>query len=416
MKFHFETYGCTMNHGESQDLMSRLTGMGHTIVPDIESADVAVVNTCVVIAPTERKILRRLHQLRNESKSLIILGCMASVSRDKLLQDFPGAMVYGTTDYSQLPSVFEREFGSGPVTSTNTPMGPLVLPIAQGCNGSCTYCITKLARGDLRSYPSNDLVEKARDAIAQGAQEILLTSQDTAGYGRDDRYRLPDLMENICALPGDFRMRVGMMNPDSLLKVVDRTMEAYQHPKVYRFLHLPVQSGSDRIIREMGRGYSSKEYLDLVSKFRQAIPELTLSTDVITGFPGETVKDHQATVRLVEALRPNILNVTRFSARPGTVANEMEHQVPGWVSKERSRELTALRFRISAEINSLKIGQEHSVLIDEKGKGKSVMARTNDYLPVVIMGDLPLWQRVTVRITAAAPTHLYGTMIGEMEN
>jgi tRNA A37 methylthiotransferase MiaB len=149
---------------------------------------------------------------------------------------------------------------------------------------------------------------------------------------------------------------------------------------------------------------------------RRAVPELTLSTDVITGFPGETQQDHQATVELMEELRPNIINVTRFSPRPGTVAEGMGGKVPGWMSKERSRELTALRFRISSLINASKVGREYSVLIDERGKGSSVMARTDDYLPVVIMGEHALWQRVRVKITAAASTHLYGVVVTDMEN
>ena len=154
----------------------------------------------------------------------------------------------------------------------------------------------------------------------------------------------------------------------------------------------------------------------MVRRMRGAVPELTLSTDIITGFPGETGEDHRSTVQLVERLRPNIVNVTRFSARPGTVADTMKDQVVGWRSKERSRELTALRFRISAEINTAKVGRTYPVLIDEKGKGRSVMARTDDYLPVVIRGEHELWQRVKVRIIDSTPTHLYGEIVRDMEN
>jgi threonylcarbamoyladenosine tRNA methylthiotransferase CDKAL1 len=417
VRFYFETYGCTMNQGESQDLMTFLKGLGHIVVPGLESADVAVVNTCVVIAPTERKILRRLRQLQDDGKRLVIIGCMASVAKEQLMGDFPGALICGTSDYPALPSMLRREFGIiGRSVDIAGPMGPAVLPIAQGCNGSCTYCITKLARGDLNSYPLEALVESSRKVISQGAKEIFVTSQDTAGYGMDGEERLPDLLKAICDIPGDFRVRVGMMNPDNLKEIIDGMAEVYHHPKLYRFLHLPVQSGSDRIIREMGRAYTVKEYLELIGRMRAAVPELTLSTDVITGFPGETAEDHRATVALMEEVRPNIINVTRFSARPGTVAEGMKDQVPGWMSKERSRELTVLRFRISGEINASKVGREYPVLIDEKGKGRSVMARTDDYLPVVIQGDLPMWDRVRVRITAAATTHLYGTIVRDMEN
>jgi len=417
VRFHFETYGCTMNHGESQDLMRCLSKMGHTIVSEVESTDVAVVNTCVVIAPTEGKMFRRLHKLQEYGKRLVIIGCLASVARERLLQEFPGALVCGTSDYPSLPAILRQEFGvMGTALENDEPTGSLILPIAQGCRGSCTYCITKIARGDLKSYPIEELRDRANRSLSQGVGEILVTSQDTAGYGMDGQERLPDLLKVICDLPGDFRIRVGMMNPDNLNDIVNELAEVYKHSKIYCFLHIPVQSGSDRIIHEMGRRYSAKVFLDLVNKIRTAVPELTISTDVITGFPGETIEDHQATVRLMEDLRPNIINVTRFSARPGTVAEGLKDQVPGFVSKERSRELSALRFHISSQINSSKVGRVYSVLVDEKGRGKSVMARTDDYLPVVIQDDLPLWKRVSVKITSATPTHFFGSVLGDIEN
>ena len=416
MKFIVETYGCTMNQGESAELAAHLCSLGHQQVIDENEADAALINTCVVIEPTERKILRRLRHLRDEGKQLIIVGCMASVSPGQLREEFPDALISGTSGYPRFMNLLEGEFQRcGEAISSGSP-GQMVLPIAQGCNGSCSYCITKLARGDLVSYPLKELVRRADQALVQGAKEILVTSQDTAAYGMDGNDRLPDLLKAICDLPYDFRIRVGMMNPDNLTEVLDRTIEAYRHPKVYRFLHLPVQSGSDRIIGEMGRAYTSGAYMYMVRRMRSSLPDLTLSTDVITGFPGETEDDHRTTVALMEQLRPNIINVTRFSRRPGTVADLMKGQVPGWVSKERSRELTRLRFRISSEINASKVGRTYSVLIDERGKGSSVMARTDDYLPVVIHGDHQLWQRVDVKITGCASTHLYGAMVPGMEN
>ncbi len=416
MKFIVETYGCTMNHGESAELAAHLSSLGHQQVFDEIEADAALINTCVVIEPTERKILRRLRHLRDQGKRLLIVGCMASVNPKSLREEFPDALISGTSDYPRFKRLLEDEFKRGGGTTAPAVQGPLILPIAQGCNGSCSYCITKLARGDLVSYPLNDLVRRVETALHQGAKEILVTSQDTAAYGMDGNDHLPDLLNAICGIPGDFRVRVGMMNPDNLAEILDGMIPAYQHPKVYRFLHLPVQSGSDRVIRDMGRAYASGDYLDMVGRMRSSLSELTLSTDVITGFPGETGEDHRRTVELMERLRPNIINVTRFSRRPGTVADGMKGQVPGWVSKERSRELTRLRFRISSGINASKVGRTYSVLVDEQGKGNSVMARTDDYLPVVIKGDHELWQRVTVRISGHASTHLYGVIVPGMEN
>jgi len=416
VKFIVETYGCTMNQGESAELAARLCSLGHQQVSDANEADAVLINTCVVIEPTERKILRRLRLLQDQGKKLIIVGCMASVSPRQLREEFPNALISGTSDYPRFTKVLEDEFQRCGEAISSRRQEQLVLPVAQGCNGSCTYCITKLARGDLVSYPLEQLVGRVERAVGQGVKEVLVTSQDTAAYGMDGNDRLPDLLKAICGIPGDFRVRVGMMNPDNLSEIMDGMIGAYQNPKVYRFLHLPVQSGSDRIIRDMGRAYTSGSYLEMVRRMRSSINQLTLSTDVITGFPGETEDDHRRTVELMEGLRPNIINVTRFSRRPGTVADIMKGQVPGWISKERSREITRLRFRISSEINASKVGRTFSVLIDEKGKDNSVMARTDDYLPVVIKGDHDLWQRVEVKITSCASTHLYGAMVERMEN
>lgn len=405
-----------MNQGESAELAAHLCSLGHQQVTDENDADSVLINTCIVIEPTERKILRRLRQIRDQGKNLMIVGCMASVDPGQLREEFPDALISGTSDYPHFMRVLEDEFQRCGEALSSGRQGQVILPIAQGCNGSCTYCITKLARGDLVSYPLMEMVRRVELAVDQGAKEILVTSQDTAAYGMDGNDRLPDLLKEICNVPGDFRVRVGMMNPDNLTEILDGMIEAYQHPKLYRFLHLPVQSGSDRVIRDMGRAYSSQMYMEMVRRMRSSLPELTLSTDVITGFPGETNDDHLNTVELVEKLRPNIINVTRFSRRPGTVADVMKGQVPGWVSKERSREITRQRFRISSELNASKVGRTYSVLIDEKGKGSSVMARTDDYLPVVINGDHELWQRVDVMITRYASTHLYGDIIHKMEN
>lgn len=405
-----------MNHGESTELVARLVSMGHEQVFSEEEAEAALINTCVVIEPTERKIMRRLRQLRDGGKYLMIVGCMASVNKERLQAEFPNALICGTSDYSRFPSKLDRERGSHGAPSPPKVSGPLILPIAQGCNGSCSYCMTKLARGDLMSYPLSELVDKVERAVRNGTKEVLVTSQDTAAYGMDRGVRLPDLLRAICSVPGEFRVRVGMMNPDNLADILDDMVDVYRHPKVYKFLHLPVQSGSDRVIRNMGRAYSADAYKHMVNKVRSSVPEITLSTDVITGFPGEMEEDHHRTVDLMTEVRPNIINVTRFSRRPGTPAATMNGQVPSWVAKERSRELTRLRFKISSEINASKVGRTYSVIIDEKGKGDSVMARTDDYTPVVIKGNHELWQRVEVRVTGHASTHLYGAIVRGMEN
>jgi tRNA A37 methylthiotransferase MiaB len=180
---------------------------------------------------------------------------------------------------------------------------------------------------------------------------------------------------------------------------------------VYKFLHLPVQSGSDGVLKAMGRHYTVDDFKAQVARFRKRYRNLTLSTDVITGFPGETDKDYRKTVELIEWVKPNIVNVTRYSPRPGTPAAKAKNQVPGWMSKERSRELTTLRFRISKSINIGKEGDREEVLVTEKGKNDTYIGRTVSYTPVVIEEGVRLGDFVEVEIVRSAPTHLIGRLV-----
>jgi threonylcarbamoyladenosine tRNA methylthiotransferase CDKAL1 len=411
VRFKVTTYGCTMNQGEGRKMTEELAALGHEIVQTEEEADAVVVNTCDVIDVTERKILRSLHDLTAQSKKVIITGCMPAVDAAGLRGRFPEALVVPISDYPRFVEMMENRFGRGPAGPPRR-LGPTgIIPIAQGCLGNCTYCITKLARGGLSSYPLIGILEAVKRELVCGTKEILLTAQDTGCYGADIGTSLPELIDRACALEGDFRVRVGMMNPDSLEGLLDETVKAFRNPKVYRFLHLPVQTGSDRLLRSMGRAYNAATFERQVVMFRAALPRLTLSTDIITGFPGETAEDHEASLDLLRRVRPNIVNVTRFSARPGTVASRMKGQVVSRVSKDRSREVARLRFVIAAELNQRLVGQHLQVIATEVGKNGSTICRDDCYASVVIHQALELGQGYKVEIKEGAATHLVGQLI-----
>jgi MiaB/RimO family radical SAM methylthiotransferase len=285
----------------------------------------------------------------------------------------------------------------------------LILPIAQGCLGNCTYCITKKARGHLQSRPLPELVREAEDAIRSGSKEILLTAQDTGCYGADIDTDLAGLVRAISDLEGDFRIRVGMMNPDSLEE--KSYVPVWAESKAYHFLHLPVQSGSDKILELMGRAYTARRFEEQVSAFRRKDQRMTLATDIITGFPGETDDDHRRTVELVERIRPSIVNVTRFSPRPGTPAAKAKSHIPSWIAKERSREVTAQRFRIAREHLSQFEGEEMEVLCTERGKGSSTIARDDRYVQVVLRETVDLGLRVRAKVTSATGTHVMARLV-----
>lgn len=403
-----------MNQGESHDMALKLLALGHQRVQDESEADLAVINTCVVIKPTETKIMRRIRQLNQTGMDLVIAGCLPAVARADLASEFPDSILISPPEYGDFKELIMVKFGEGkgpmPTLPDSTTIG--ILPISQGCLGNCSYCLTKKARGDLTSYPELVILDRLRTLLKNGAREVQLTAQDTGCYGLDIGSDLGNLLSTVQAVDGDFMIRVGMMNPDSLNMVDGKVQTAWSGDKVYKFLHLPVQSGSDSVLKAMKRGYGVRTFEAQVVSFRSHFSRMSLSTDIITGFPGETDEDHRASVELIERVRPSIVNVTRFSPRAGTPAAKAKAQVPGWVSKERSREMTEVRFKMSSEFYQQFLGEETTILLTEIGKGESLVGRTIEYAPVAITAMArQLGERVEVKVTGAASTHLLGRVL-----
>ena len=379
MRLYFEAYGCTMNKGESELMKKWSADAGHEIVKSPEEADAVVFSGCIVIDHTYRHMMKRLRELKTYNKKMVVSGCLASVFGDEVLKLIPDAIIIPTWDIRKITDYLgkaenPKAFGWGVIG---------IIPIAQGCMGNCTYCITKIARRDLRSAPHSWIIKTAKDMIASGTKEIELTAQDSAVYGIDTGRSLPELMRDISDIKGHFKVRVGMMNPDAASRILDELIEAYKLPKIYKFLHLPVQSGDDDVLRDMRRNYTVREFIEIVKKVRKEVPEITLSTDIIVGYPTETEEAFERSIELIKEIRPNIVNITRFSPRPFTDAYELKPITPRIV-KERSRRLTELVMEISREKNGALLGKRKRVLITEKGKNDTVVGRTDEYVPVVL--------------------------------
>jgi threonylcarbamoyladenosine tRNA methylthiotransferase CDKAL1 len=412
VRFFVETYGCTMNQGEGQEMQHKLVSLGHSIAPTVEDAEIVVVNTCVVIKATELKIMKRMRELREEGKQLIVTGCMAAVQGSEVMSEFPDALIVPPSKYESFEEMINGRHERGPNNvGLQYPSGKtFILPISQGCLGHCSYCITRLARGELRSYPVEEIVQLANNAVAEGAKELLVTAQDTACYGKDTGSSIGELLEQLCAIEGDFRIRIGMMNPDSLRGQEHDLVRIFKNSKTYKFLHLPVQTGSDRLLETMGRGYSVSEFEEQVRTIRQSVSRLTLSTDVICGFPGESDQDHQKSLEMLRRVKPNTVNVTRFSSRPGTAAASMGGQVVSRIAKDRSREIAKLRFEIALEINARLIGECLDLIAIEEGKIGTTVCRDFANVPVVIPMQLPLGTKIKAVVTEAHPTYLVGRL------
>ncbi len=383
---------------------------GHEIVPP-EEARASLVVTCCVIGSTERRMLKRIGELREMDKSVLVGGCMASIMREKVMEVDPEAVFITPKNLEDIldkvggvedaPCSVQRD--ERPPTSIDA-----IVPIGQGCTEQCSYCVTRLARGFLSSYAEEDILDIVSKRLLEGAKEVRLTAQDTASYGCDIGTSLPDLLNRVTSLDGEFRIRVGMANIANLLPVLAKTIEAYKSEKVYKFLHVPVQSGDNEVLARMKRRYSVSDFVGICETFRTQFPDSSISTDIITGFPGERDEQFHSSVELMKEVHPEIINVTRFSAREGTEAFEMEDQVPGWKSKERSRELTKLRMRISLEKNNSLIGTTFRVMTTEHVKKGTTVGRTDSYRPIVLPEHLPLGSFYDVEVTSATDAYLRG--------
>ncbi|UCG70548.1 MAG: tRNA (N(6)-L-threonylcarbamoyladenosine(37)-C(2))-methylthiotransferase [Thermoplasmata archaeon] len=408
-----------MNQGEAKILESILKEKGHSIVGDLEDSDVLVLVTCTVIETTELRMLKRLEEFTKTDKSIVVAGCMASAQKEKILAKSPNAIILSPQHLSDIEQIaFRLSKGYAQVsrkkteTETETKMkADAIIPIASGCLGSCTYCITRIARGKLRSCPPEFLIESMKEALTEGYREIRLSAQDTAAYGADIEFNLPNLLKKIEELDGNFRVRVGMMNPENVLPILPEIIDGYKDSRIYKFLHLPVQSGSESVLNRMGRKYTIDEFFKVIENFRKAFPEITISTDIIVGFPGEDEEDFRESVNLLKKLKPNILNITRFSPRPKTEAMNMDDKVPSRIAKERSRELTNIHADISRDINKRFVGNLESILITEHGKNGTMMGRTNSYMPVVVEDEVQICDFVDVKITEARDIYLKGKVL-----
>jgi MiaB-like tRNA modifying enzyme len=283
--------------------------------------------------------------------------------------------------------------------------------IAEGCMLSCSYCITSIARGELKSYPMDGIIKDVKSAIEQGCKEIQLTAQDTASYSLDSGQHLGELLENVCEIQGDFFVRVGMMNPLNAMKNIEHIIQAYKNPKIYKFLHLPVQSGDNKILEKMNRRYSVDDFLNVVENFRNDYSDITISTDIIVGFPNETDDQFLHSVELLKKIEPDITNITRFSARPNTVAKKMDGRIPTEIVKQRSVMLTDLCKKISKKKNQNLIGKKFRILVTKTIDDESYTGRTETYKPVIIEEDVKIGNIVNMKITNASFTHLYGKLI-----
>jgi MiaB-like tRNA modifying enzyme len=417
------SYGCSANTADAEIIKGILKRRGFSIVNSPVDSDLNIILTCVVKTPTEHKMNKRIKRLNKLEKPLIVAGCMPKAMKKQVENMAPEASLVGPDNILKIVEAVTLTLGGDRVDFTEgTPDERTCLPrirenklvhiqpICTGCLGDCSYCIVKYARGRLFSFQPEAIVRDIERAIEDGCREVWVTAEDTAAYNFNG-VRLPQLLRMITGIPGNFRVRVGMMTPNQLLTIKEDLIEAYKSEKIFKFVHIPIQSGNNRILRKMNRRYTVEEFKGIVIDLREIFPLIGISTDIICGFPSETMGEFNDSIEVIKWLKPDVLNISRFWARPGTKAAEMKNRLHGRETKERSRMLTRIWDDLSIEVGNKWIGWEGEILLDEKGWENTLVGRNYAYKAIGVESQVDLGQFINVRVKGSGAGYLEAEIV-----
>ncbi|MFB5606069.1 MAG: tRNA (N(6)-L-threonylcarbamoyladenosine(37)-C(2))-methylthiotransferase, partial [Nitrosarchaeum sp.] len=393
---------------------------GHTLAKNSSESDLNIVVTCSVKDSTANKMMYRIKSLK--SKPLVVAGCLPKAEKDTVEKITKKASLLGPNSLGKTLQVIDSTLrGMRQVSLDDSDLSKVGLPkvrlnsvvgiveIASGCMSECTFCQTKLAKGDLKSYRIGDIVRQIETEISEGCKEIWLTSTDNGCYGFDINTDLPTLVKTVSEIPQDFMIRVGMMNPMYMPRIKEDLIKSFDSDKVYKFLHIPVQSGSDKVLHDMKRGHTVKTVREVIKKAKERFTDFTISTDIIVGFPSETKEDFQKTFELINEIRPDIVNLSKYSARPGTEAAEWI-QIEASEVKRRSKIIFELINKISLENNQKWIGWKGKVLFDEE-TNEGIKGRNFAYKSVFVKEKIKIGQTCVVEITDATTHSILGKIV-----
>ncbi|MFB5613105.1 MAG: tRNA (N(6)-L-threonylcarbamoyladenosine(37)-C(2))-methylthiotransferase [Nitrosarchaeum sp.] len=419
-KIFVEAYGCSASFADSEMISGLILNGGHTLAKNSSESDLNIVVTCSVKDSTANKMIYRIKSLK--SKPLVVAGCLPKAEKDTVEKITKKASLLGPNSLGKTLQVIDSTLrGMRQVSLDDSDLSKVGLPkvrlnsvvgiveIASGCMSECTFCQTKLAKGDLKSYRIGDIVRQVETEISEGCKEIWLTSTDNGCYGFDINTDLPTLVKTVSEIPQDFMIRVGMMNPMYMPRIKEDLIKSFDSDKVYKFLHIPVQSGSDKVLHDMKRGHTVKTVREVIKKAKERFTDFTISTDIIVGFPSETKEDFQKTFELINEIRPDIVNLSKYSARPGTEAAEWI-QIEASEVKRRSKIIFELINKISLENNQKWIGWKGKVLFDEE-TNEGIKGRNFAYKSVFVKEKIKIGQTCVVEITDATTHSILGKIV-----
>lgn len=419
-RYYIWTIGCQMNKAESQQVADYLELLGYKATQSLWNADLMVLNTCVVRQSAEDKVLGTLGYVKgiknhNPDLSVLVTGCFVDSNIQQLKKNFPHVDLFfkpgghvELVEWAKRPDVAPPEIGL-PLTK-NAAVSALV-PIIQGCDNFCSYCIVPYRRGREKSRPLEEIVCEVDRLVSCGTKEITLLGQNVNSYGHDlpGKPDLSDLLTELNNVDGLVRIRFLTNHPKDMSQKLIKAIASLD--KVCEHISLPLQSGDDDILKAMKRGYTVKQYRQLIHSLRSDTPEIAISTDVIIGFPGESDEHFNNTLAVLEEIRFDTVHVAAYSPRPGTIASrEYEDDVPSKIKKERLSQIEALQADIASEINSGLLGKAVEILVEGK-KGKKCYGRTRGD-KLVFFGNSGDYhgRMVYVAITKTSPWALQGTI------
>ena len=361
-------------------------------------SDLSIIGTCVVIKHTEDKMVRRISELSNKSDKVRVLGCLSTINGNTLEsenievlkpKEFRNFYTGGLDDIDIKSDIYDG------------------IPINQGCTGSCNFCISHIARGRLLSRPSEKIVNQIKMQLDHNIKEIRISSLDTAAYGKDIQTDLAELVNKITSIDQQFRLRVGMMEPRNTYDILSKLLNSYKNNKVYKFLHLPVQSADNTVLNAMNREYTYEEAIKVLKAFKDNFKDMSIATDIILGYYNDSSEGFEKTHKFIEELKPDIINITRFSPRPYT-RDFNKKPMNSNLLKEWSNSLIELHVEIMDKKLNGYIGKIEEVMITEKGKNGTYVGRDDNYRPVVLKGKYNLYDKIKCLITSHGNNYLIG--------
>lgn len=424
LKVYFETYGCALNRADESVMKAILRDKGYEIVEDPKEANVIVINTCIVRYDTEVRMIKRLRYLAKLGKKLIVAGCMARALPSHVRRIVKEAILLAPQSVSRIheaveappASMFIEEEKDIEYIGVVVEGVKAVIAVGEGCIDDCAFCIVKKARPRLKSIPIERVVKAVQEALSRGAKEIEITAQDLAVYGIDvyGKYALVDLLNAILELEYDFRLRIGQLNPRHLIKYMDEIVEVLKDPRVYKHVHIPLQSGSNKVLTVMNRGSTVEEFIQIVHELRSKVEGIHIATDIIVGHPGEDELSFLESVKVIAEYDIDRVHIARYSIRPFTPAASMP-QIPDNIKKIRSKYIEKV-YQLIALSKYLEYVNSYGVaVVTERGlHDDSFVARLFNYIPVVIKAPNALGKTLLIHIKEATFYDLRGEVVKEV--